>query len=427
MLPLFLLELLFLSGILCCGYGWWLRDNSVEIIPFEEVNVKIYIMALDGVAAKGLDDFDRTIQGILSACKFNYSRCRLELLGHPTYTYGEVKMNVSVVNVQNWSMYKEVAETGSNVIIINAHGEVLPVPSGYTKETWTDKIAEAMLTRNITWVHIAGYPLYNYQYQNGTQGEWKEKGFQRLMSHIGKSNITCKREKIIIDINTAAECIRPWTGWYQAVRVQQGNSLNGSDFKNELILPIWGCEDTYLSGAIIKFTKAASSHDFGFYVHIGANATFDENTVPTDADYYRGYVGAAVAIWVHAWRLAAEDAVEMAEGAIAQAKTEGRTKGLEEAKQLLELARFEYKRSYRSHVPDPLKYRVNVAQHQWGYAILLAMEAKDAAEKAVKPSFLEIYALPLTIIGIAVTLTALAINRKTNSRRKKKREEIDVK
>ena len=56
MLPLFLLELLLssFSGILRCSYGWWLRDYSVEIIPFGEVNVKIYIVALDGVDAKGL-------------------------------------------------------------------------------------------------------------------------------------------------------------------------------------------------------------------------------------------------------------------------------------------------------------------------------------------------------------------------------------
>ena len=434
MLPLFLLELLSssFSGILRCGYGWWLRDYSVEIVPFGEVNVKIYIVALDGVDAKGLGDFDRVLQGIFSACKFNYSQCILELLGHPTYTFGEIKMHISAVKVQNWSMYKEVIEASSNVIIINSHGEVLPVPLGYTKESWTDKIAEAMLTRNVTWVHVAGYPFYYYCRQDGTQGEWREEGFQRLMAHIGKSNITCKhpRERVIINMHIAAEWyLYPWTDKSNAARVQRENSLNASNFKNELILPIWGCEDTYLSGAIIKFAKSADTENFGFYVHIGANQTYTAGTVPTDADYWRGYVGAAAAIWVHAWRFAAEDAIKTAERAISQAEAEGRTKGLEEAKQLLELAKFEYKRTYWTPEPEPLKYRVNVAQHQWGYTILLATEAKDAAEKAAKPSFLEIYALPLTIIGIAVALTAtgLAINRKNNSKKKKKKEEIDLK
>lgn len=239
---------------------------SVEIVPFGEVNVKINIVALEGVGVKGFDDVGRVIEGILSASKFNATCCILDLLGHSIYTYGEVKMHINITKVQNWSIYKEIL--GSK--LQHNHNKCSRRSSTSSLRVYEGKLDRQNSRSNVNQKHNMG-------------------------SH----------------------------SWLPTPLLLLPKPIKASDFKDELILPIWGCEDTYLSGAIIKFAKSTDTKNFGFYVHIGTNATFDENTVPTDADYYRGYVGAA-AIWVCAWRLAAEDAIKTAEKAIGKAEAEGK-------------------------------------------------------------------------------------------------------
>jgi len=382
------------------------------IVPLGEVDIELYVVALDGVAGHGVGNISRTVEGVLSASHVNAAHCWLTPLFELKFGEIEIKANATVIH--DWDAYKEVVETCSNSIIVNAHGETVPVPTGYTKEEWVDRIAEAMTYRNVTWVHTAGYPFYYYHDQAIGEGEWKEEGFQRLMSHIGKNNVTCHYTGIyssshLYDMNLAADVsIFPdWSGLYNAQRVQIGKPLKSSDFKDVLILPIWGSEDDYMMGAIIKFANTLETRGFGFYVHIGTYKTYNSSALssdypPTDSDYWRGFAGAAAAIWANAWRFAAEDAISEAEAAIAKAENEGRTKGLDEAKQLLQQAKSYFEMNH------------------WITALLEAIEARSSADNVVKPSFVEGYVLPLTIfcVASAITATSLAIIWKRNSKKR---------
>lgn len=86
-----------------------------------------------------------------------------------------------------------MVEIGSNFILVNGHGVRVPIPDGYDTSDWAARIAEAMLYRNLTWVHVGGYPFYSYWLEGENKSrEWGIEGFQQLMKHIGKGNITCK-------------------------------------------------------------------------------------------------------------------------------------------------------------------------------------------------------------------------------------------
>lgn len=393
-----LILLILTGGFISSVNGFW----GISIIYVGEADVTVYVIALDGVNASGVNDVSRMVEGILSACRVN-SSCYYteEVWAISPIVLGEIKINTTPTIVEDWKTYKKLIEKTTNAIIINVHGEVLPVPSGYTKETWTDKIAEAMLTRNITWVHTTGYPLYNYQYQNGTQGEWKEKGFQRLMSHIGLNNVTCRpkvEETELISMHTHARDFIESFGWdhlEDAFYVEHGRPLNCSYFKDYIILPIWGTDIDYATGAIVRFAPNNQTNP-GIYVHIGTYQTYDSLKRPTDADFMRGYAGAAAAIWTSAYKTVAKKKITEAKQAIAKAEADGRTKGLDQAKQLLNKAK-EY--------------------YQLGYylaALETARQAKKTANHTTKPNFLEAYGLHLTIAIIAGTIiaTTLTIKRK---------------
>jgi hypothetical protein len=294
-------SLIFLSleGVLALYPGY----ESVVIVPFGEVDVELYVVALNGV--DGFGNMTRTVEGFLSACPHDENRVTF-LVDWPIL--GEVKVNADVSVIRNWDEYRNVVETGSNIIIANAHGETLPVPAGYTRDGWVDKIADAMAYRNVTWVHTGGYPFFYVHEQDGGMSEWREKGFQALMGHIGKSNVTCfpeGSETLKVIMNEAAEytLIHGWYNITMAGKVELGRPLKGSDFKNYTILPIWGSEDTCMTGAVIAFVKPSERklpeecRGFGAYIHIGTRKTFTRDLGETDGDYYRGYVGAAAAVW----------------------------------------------------------------------------------------------------------------------------------
>jgi len=396
--------------------------SDAEIVPFGEVDVELYVVALDGVGAHGVGSVGRVVEGVL-ASRVNATYCRLS--PYPPITLAEVKINTTATVIHDWSTYREVVERGSNIIIVNAHGETLPVPSGYTKELWADKIAEAMAYRNVTWVHTGGYPLYFYHHQESGEGEWREEGFQRLMSHIGKNNVTCHShswlsESTKIDMhNVAYELLSFYWYIHAAYKVNLGKPLYGPDWNNSIILCIWGVDYADMPGAVIKFGNQA--HDFGIYVHIGTNKTYSLNNVPTDGDFYRGYMGAAAAIWACAWRFAAEHAILEAEAAIARAEMEGRTKGLDEARQLLRRAEkcFETR---ETEILDPYH-----AYWAWANTVLRAMEATETADKAVEPTFLETYAPQLIVLGVIGTVTPIAfvISRRKNSKRQSQNEKAE--
>lgn len=395
---------------------------AVEIVPFGEVDVTVYVISLDGVDGHGVGNMARMVEGILGASRVNATVSPLMMPFE--WKFGEVEIDINVTVIHDWNDYEEIVEACSKAIIINAHGETVPVPSNHTKEEWVDKIAEAMAYRNVTWVHTAGYPFYYYYIQGYGEGEWGESGFQRLMSHIGKDNVTCNyphSEAMIYDMNigTGYALLLDWSSVSNAGRVQVGKPLHGSELNNSLILPIWGVKDGYMSGAVINFGQTTKPYSYGFYVHIGANQTYTSDTTPTDADYWRGYVGAAAAIWSCTWRFAAEDAISDAKDEIARAETEGRTKGLDEARQLLQRAENCVETQGESEISYPY-----IAGNPWGTAILRAMESENVAAEAVTPSFVEAYAIPLTITGMAGLATAVSLVMRWRKNSKKESETI---
>ena len=155
-----------------------------------------------------------------------------------------------------------------------------------------------------------------------------------------------------------------------------------------------------MAGAVVKFAATAENRSFGFYVHIGTNQTYGPDAheyldPSTDSDYYRGFVGAAAAIWSNAWHSAAEHAISKAEEVIAKAESEGRTEGLNQAKQLRQQA---------------IEYDVQII---WTYSIKTAKDAEAAANTA-KPPSLAGYVLPIAVVsaGGATTTTAFLLRRK---------------
>jgi hypothetical protein len=393
-----------------------------ETVLLGEVDVEVYVVDLDGVSARGVGNITNMVDGVFRASRVNVSSASMSF----PYRYVEVEINTTVTVICDWNMYKDIVETGSDIIIVNGHGETVPVPSGYTRDAWVDKIAEAMFNRNVTWVHTGGYPFnYSYMQESGEQG-WGEEGFQRLMSHVGKGAVNCYHPypTIIADITNCARgsVFNDWPVLANIFRVQKGNPLKSSDFKNCTVLPIWGSEDDYMTGAVIKFAETSSAS--GFYVHIGTNQTYDSDNVPTDRDYYRGYAGSAAALWVCAWHSASKDALSAANESIVKAETEGRTKSLEDAKKLLQNAEELLEAIYRKDHGEigrlsNLYYSLNT-NNGFGTVALRAIEAENLAENSVQPTFLEanlpLIAAVLIVAGVAVIVVIVA-RHKRNLRR----------
>lgn len=187
---------------------------AVTYIDYGVADVRVYVVMLDGVDAHGVNNVSRAVKGVL--------------------------------------------EVGSNIVIVNIHGETIPIPRGYSEEGWIDKIAEAMIYRNVTWVHTVGYPFYYYQSQSGEWAEWGEEGFKRLMAHMGKENVTChppddEHNKVYLSLDTEYSIMNDWPGVALAFYAERGKPLNASMFRDCSLFPIWGTPDGYLTGAIIRF------------------------------------------------------------------------------------------------------------------------------------------------------------------------------
>ena len=391
-----------------------------ETVLLGHVNIEVYVVALDGVSARGVGNITNIVDGVFAASRVNVSSTSIDFP-----IYGDVRINTTVTVVRDWNVYRGIVEAGSGIIVVNGHGETVPIPSGYTRDAWVDKIAEAMLNRNVTWVHTGWYPFnYSYMQEGGEQG-WGEEGFQRLMGHVGKGAVTCNHPHPaeMADISGARwSVLFDWSNLAETWRVQKGNPLKSSDFRNCTILPIWGSEDDYMTGAVITFAETSSAS--GFYVHIGTNQTYDSNKVPTDRDYYRGYAGSAAALWTCAWHSASRDAISAADASIVKAETEGRTKGLEDAKKLLQNAEELLEAICRNDHGEigrlySLYYSIDT-NNGFGTVALRALEAENLAEKAVQLSFLEanlpLIAAVLIVAGVATT-AILVTRHKRNLRR----------
>lgn len=135
----------------------------IQIVNAKVGEAKVYIVCLSDVPIidSWIDNTSNVIKGAIDACilKGKYIEGNVPY-AHPKRDvdyppYYEVTPYV----VTSWDLYKSIIESYNGVILVNTHGQYLPVPSAYNnKNAWIDKIADAMLNRRLTWVHVGDAP-----------------------------------------------------------------------------------------------------------------------------------------------------------------------------------------------------------------------------------------------------------------------------
>jgi len=153
---------------------------------------KVYIVCLSNVGGwiygdQNQTDPSVTKEGVIEALNFMDVQCNIPK-AHPKFGNTPPFYDTSYTVVSDWNTYKSIIESGEKIIIVNTHGEILPIPSGYNPVDWMDRIADAMLNRRVSWVHTGGYPFYRVWYQGGVESEiWPsngEYGFKNFSSHV---------------------------------------------------------------------------------------------------------------------------------------------------------------------------------------------------------------------------------------------------
>lgn len=294
-------------------------SSVMQLIPdveAEQGSAEVYILQLSSVGISWVDDPSQVKDGAIEATTPTGKHKNIPR-AHPKYGQTSPFYSVSYQVITSWSAYVNVILNEVGVIIVNTHGEILPVPgSGYTKEVWVDTIAEAMTYRRLTWTHMAGYPFYYVWYEGASdKTTWGVDGFKALVSHIGLGNVELwpPESGLKVPLTGEADQYLNIGGWRNfdayAYKVDLSRPLKKSDFANYTILPLYRRvhnSEVYWEGAIIAFAKPGTRLDpeqtegFGSFVHLGAFQTYDELENPTNRDYSRGYVATAAAIWVEA-------------------------------------------------------------------------------------------------------------------------------
>lgn len=277
---------------------------------------KVYIICLSDVPTNDswVDNPQTVKNGAINACVLQGQYIEGNLpRAHPSSDadyppYYEATPYV----VTSWSQYESIITSYSGVIVVNTHGQYLPIPSSYenNKTGWVDQIADAMLYRRVTWVQVGGYPFSLIKYQGGGVETWDDDGFKHLMAHINKDDVNLSSSPYSeydnatmllgdqqIGLNWYDGNEMPITYYHYATL---GCALKKDNFKDYLILPIFEFADRW-TGAVIAFAKAGARYTTGCgcgaYVHIGARYLYTIQGRPLDADYGRGFIGTAAALW----------------------------------------------------------------------------------------------------------------------------------
>lgn len=387
------------------------EDADTEAFPLE-----ICVVALDGVSSSRVSNVSRVLEGARSLSgrsSIYYWNGSWDLLGLTSFrALTEVHIDVKVTLVTDWMAYRLLVEYADSVIILNSHGEIVPVPSGFSNDEWAGRIADALLHRNVTWIHTAGYPFYYYWPQEQAMKEvWGEQGFKHFMGYIGKSNVTCGPPDDVYDLSErtsltlgASQDLMA-TCWPLLAKVyftNWGYPIRGENLEQQYVRPaLYGPYDNWHIGEAIRFSIDDETRDFGFYVHFAGNNTFDPSKVETDRDFCGAYAGSALAIYANVMKVASIKALRSAEAAIEDARARGRIGGLENATSLLAEA----------------KWRFLSSEYQ--YAIRQAIAAEDAAFYASASHFVE---LGLLIGGASITACVFVGGVVTAFRRIKRRK-----
>ena len=388
------------------GTLWYVSDKVF--------NISVYVISLPDVGNYRASNNSKVVEGALQACEIQEIVVPLVEYG---YSFARLNVSIKAQVVSSWEAYRMLVEWGSNVIVVNAHDEYLPVPSGYTREEWVDRIADFMLNRWGTWTHLGGYPLYRVWYQNGTTQEWGEQGFKKLMSHIGKGNVTCypppdwdPTDPATFDLWASQNLGINWFLYGDPMNrfhyINPGYPINYENFLIEgcyvgALYSLWG---PYKPGAIIRYSPNQSTFSFGIYIHLGAWKFKGVTGRDLPSDLAMGFISSASAIWADIGEATFELCydgylVDTALTAIRKAEKEGRTIGLDEASTLLQNA---------TDVFNSEKYKMATAY---------ANQAKLAAEKATAPNN-----LPQTIAAIAMVIASIGIGAYYKINRKNKRK-----
>jgi hypothetical protein len=275
----------------------------------------VYILALSDVPChvngwpESNDYKNQCVSGAIEAVSFQTS-ASLPLV-HPKYGNSQPFYAVNYSVITDWYTYSNVVQYRSNFIVVNTHGEILPVPSSFSSQGWMAVIADAVLNRSAVWVHTAGYPFYYIWYQGQSQSTlWTGLGFQNFTQYIGMDTVSCFApgdDTTPVEISDYASNMltRGWPNIGSAYYAEEGRPLNSATFKNYTVYPIWGSTIDYMTGAVITFVNPGQRYEpgqhsgFGAYVHIGTrNITDAYYHNVYSPNYMRGYVGCAAALAV---------------------------------------------------------------------------------------------------------------------------------
>jgi len=228
---------------------------------------------------------------------------------HPKYGTSHPFYDIRYQVVTDWATYTDVIEHQSNAIIVNCHGEILPVPSSYSAQSWIAIIADAMLNRSAVWVHTGGYPFYWVWLQGAIESTlWGASGFQDFTHYIGIENANCSPpadETTPITISGYASDMlsQGWPNMNCAYYAELGRPLDGGAFRNYTVYALWGSSGGSMPGAVVTFVKPSQRFTpdqhkgFGAYVHIGTrNVTDAYHNAPYNSNFMRGYVGCVAAL-----------------------------------------------------------------------------------------------------------------------------------
>ena len=394
----------------------WDDFDGYYIISDKVFPLKVYVLSLPDVGNYRISNHSAVVEGVKQATKIYPGDADVKELRISLWFGLVMKLNVSAYYtvVQDWNEYKTLVKSANNTIIVNTHDEYLPVPEGYTKEGWTDEVADFMLNRWGTWIHAGGYPLYRVWYQNGTKEEWGENGFKKLMSHIGKENLTCYPPPDWDSSNPATFSLWAAQGmsrWYlygtsilDFAEANPSYPISFEDFEGQHIGSIYSLRAPYEPGAIIRYSQNQSAFSFGIYVHMSPWRFYLSNGREIECpDLAMGFISTVAAIYSEFFYAAHKlygRAGESATEAIEQAEKEGRTIGLAEAKSLFQNALDAF------------------AAGNYKLATAYAIQAKQTAEKAAAPNTLpQAIAIIITIAVPIAIGTYYKINNKKNKGR----------
>jgi hypothetical protein len=262
------------------------------------VGTDVYIVMIPDVSTSWVSDMEAVSRGVEKACMITplvhldtwKGLTYLEVVDMPTYQY--IIEHPEYVKPPGF-----YGETG--IIVVNAHGEVFPVPSGVSWGSWVDTISLAVQTKGLTWVQVAGYPFYYYSSGSGTT-TLGPTGFQRFLQRIlGSNTIDCwpNQEGYAVPLQ-GGYSNRLWGYGLIEGALHEGRPLKIDSSTNIAdLLDVMGYRSSgieYLTLGLIGFafpnqTVQKPDERVGYYVNNGA--------LYSDNDFNKGKYSMAVAAW----------------------------------------------------------------------------------------------------------------------------------